>query len=68
MLVLGFEAMPRRRRRLDQVLQRLVIQPPSRLLVPVFVDSFIDGGDERVGEPVVEARPCCRSTGARCSR
>jgi len=67
-LPLRLEAVPRRWRRLDRVLQRLVVEPPPRLLVSVLVGGLVDGGDERVGEPVVEARPCCRSTGARCSR
>ena len=56
-LPLRLEAPPRRRRRIDGVLQRLVGEPPLRLLVPVFVVRLVDDGDQRVGQPVVEARP-----------
>ena len=55
-LPLRLEAPPRRRRRIDGVLQRLVGEPPPRLLMPVLVVRFVDGGEQRVGQPVVEAR------------
>ena len=37
------------------------MQPPLRLLVPVLVDRLVDDGEQRVGQPGVEARRGRRS-------
>src|SRR5262249_30617535 len=50
------EASSRPWRRLDGILQRLVVEPPPRLLMPVLVGCLANGGDERIGKPVIEAR------------
>jgi len=56
MLSLRLETSACCRRRLDGILQRLVVKPPARLQMPVLVGCFVDSGNERVGEPVIKAR------------
>ena len=56
MLAFRLEAPPRRRRRLDGDLQRVVGEPALRLLLAVFGDRLVDDNQEGVGEPGVEPR------------